>query len=300
MGGVNVSLNNMDVNLITSNPASTGDGIMNNLSLSYILYPGDIKVNNLSYYTEIGSTGAWGANLVYFNYGELNGYDPTGAATGEFNASEYALTVNRSYTIGNYRLGGNLRYAHSGIDSYAASALLIDMGGVFIHPQADFRVGMIIKNVGVVVSDYTESSNTNLPLDVQIGTSFKPSHMPVRFSFTLYELTRWKEIQASQETGIEPAGGIDAFFRHTVLGLELLINKNVELLFGYNHNRRQELKLSGLSGSSGFSYGLQIGIKAFRFGFSRQGYHIGGISNTFTLTSDLGRWIKKKSISEMN
>jgi len=299
LGGINISLVDKDVNLMSSNPALVGGELGQNLSLSYILYPGDIKISNASYLTNIGSTGNWGVNLVYFNYGELNGFDPTGAPTGKFNANEYAFTINRSHQIGNYRLGGNLKYAYSGISGYSASALFADLGGVFIHPEKDFTAALLIKNAGIVISDYTEQSDTGVPFDVQIGTSFKPTNMPVRFSFTMYDLTDWQNIdEGAEEAGIENPSGVDNFFRHTLLGVEFLLGKNVEILFGYNHKRRKELKLSESSGSSGISYGIMIGVQSFEFGFSRLGYQTGAISNTFTLTSDLGRWIKKKNITE--
>ena len=150
----------------------------------------------------------------------------------------------------------------------------------------------------MVINDYTDQSDTKIPLDVQAGTSFKPAHMPVRFSFTLYNLTDWKEVQGEADTGIENPTGLDQFFRHSILGLEFLITKNVELLFGYDHKKRKELKLPETSGNSGFSYGILIGVKAFKFGFGRNGYQTGGVSNTFTLTTNLGRWIKRKSVSE--
>jgi hypothetical protein len=298
-GGLNVSLADQDANLMTSNPALISNELDKYLSINYILFPGEIKVSNLSYVTNVANTGLWGANLVYFNYGDFQGYDPTGAPTQEFNANEYAFTISKSHQVGNYRLGANLRYVYSGIADYSASALIMDIGGVFIHPEKDLSVGLVLKNGGLVLSDYSETSETRIPLDVQIGTSFKPTHMPVRFSFSLYDLTDWQNYDDEAESvGLENTGGVDEFFQHTIFGMEFLIGKNVELLFGYAHKRRKELKLADISSSAGFSYGILIGVKSFEFGYSRLGYHTGGISNTFTLTSNLGRWIKRKEISD--
>src|SRR5690606_30809834 len=93
-------------------------------------------------------------------------------------------------TMGVFTLGANLKFAQSYLDSYTASAVLLDIGGIYAHPEKDFTVGMVIKNFGVVVKDYTEGSGSNLPFDVQIGTTFKPQYMPFRFSLTAYNLTR--------------------------------------------------------------------------------------------------------------
>lgn len=300
LGGTNVSLNGSDVNFITSNPALGDEKLNQHLSLNYILYPGDIKISNVTYVTDIGSTGNWGVNLLYFNYGELEGYDPTGFYTGNFSAKEFAFSINKAHQIGNYRMGANLKYAQSRIENFSATALMFDLGGVFIHPQKDFSVGMTMKNVGGLFSDFTDQSSTTLPFDLQVGTSFKPTHMPVRFSVAFYELTNWQDINAETagEIGIEEPSTVDEIFRHTIWGFEFLFGQNVEFLFGYDHKQRSELRLSESSGGTGFSYGLMFKVKSFEFGFSRRTYHVGGVSTTFTLTSALGSWAKSKNISE--
>jgi hypothetical protein len=171
---------------------------------------------------------------------------------------------------------------------------------VFIHPQKDFTVGMVIRNLGVVLQDYTSDVQSSLPFDVRIGTSFKPEHMPFRFSLSIYDLVNWSTTDELASTGTEyqEPTSVDKVFRHTIWSTEIIIGKYVNVLLGYNHRRRKELKLQNSSSGSGFSYGVMIAINAFEFGFSRASYHVAGASNTFTLTTGLSKIIKKKKLIE--
>jgi len=300
VGGINISRNERENNLFTSNPALVGLAMSRNLSLNYILYPGDIKISNITYTTDISNTGSWSANVVYFNYGSMDAYDDTGASIGEINASDYALSIGKSHRQGNFRVGANMKFAVSDIATYKSSALLFDLGGVFIHPQKDFTVGMVFRNLGVVLQDYTSDTKSSLPFDARIGTSFKPEHMPFRFSLSIYDLVNWSQTDelASIDTEYQEPTSVDKVFRHTIWSTEIIIGKYVNVLIGYNHRRRKELKLQSSSSGSGFSYGIMVAINAFEFGFSRATYHVAGASNTFTLTTGLSNIIKKKKLIE--
>lgn len=76
----------------------------------------------------------------------------------------------------------------SSVAGFRSNALLFDLGGTFVHPEKDLTIGLAIKNVGFVLSEYSGTSDTQLPFDVQAGITFKPKHMPLRFSITAYNL----------------------------------------------------------------------------------------------------------------
>jgi hypothetical protein len=124
--------------------------------------------------------------------------------------------------------------------------------------------------------------------------------MPFRFSLSVYDLTNWHKSDpaTSKETEYEEPTSLDLAFRHTIWSTEVIIGKYVNVLFGYNHKRRKELKLDTGSSGSGFSYGVMIAINAFELGFSRASYHVAGASNTFTLTTDLSKITRKNKTIE--
>ena len=295
LGGTNVSRDNRDNNLITYNPSLVGDSLIGDLSINYLLYPGDVKISNVTYTTGIRNTGNWTFNLVYFNYGKIDGYDITGAGTGTFSANEYAVAVGKSHRIENYTVGATFRVGHSTIAGNTSTAIFTDLGGSFIHPEKDFTVGLSIRNLGVVIDDYSSVSQTRLPIDVQVGTSFKPPHMPFRFSLTGYRLTDWSSAteETSAITGVSRPSTVDQLFRHLLIGTEVLIGKYVVGIISYNHRRRRELR-SESGGGAGFSYGLLVNVRNFEFGYSRATYHIAGASNTFTLVGNMNQLIRKK------
>ncbi len=116
------------------------------------------------------------------------------------------------------RWGVNLKFASSGIESYRASALLFDIGGLFEHPEKELAIGMTFKNVGFFLSDYTSTANSEVPFDIHLGVTFKPEHMPVRFSLTSYNLYQGDLTIFDPDNDIllvkEEAGRLDKVFRH--------------------------------------------------------------------------------------
>ena len=166
--------------------------------------------------------------------------------------------------------------------------MLFDVGGVFIHPDKEFTVGMAIKNFGFVTSEFTSANSTTLPFDVQIGTSIKPEHMPIRFSVTLHQLQEWNLMHSDEEINSLNTG-LDNFFRHVVLAAEIILNEHVSLLTGYNHLRRKDLRLEQSGGFSGFSLGTAITFNAFELVYAFGGYHVAGNTNTFTLAANLSQ-----------
>lgn len=297
-GGLNVSLSDWDVNMFFSNPASLNKSMFGNLAFNHTFYYGGVHLNRLAYSHEFEKTGIWGFGVQHINYGSIDGYDPSGNYIGDYQANDIALVAGNAQQSGNFRFGANIKWVYSNLVGYNASALLFDVGGMFIHPSTDFNVGLTIKNVGFRLFDYTASSNTRLPFDVQLGASLKPEHMPVRFSVTAYHLDTWDILYYDEENNVgrEKPGTFEIIFSHLNFGAEFLVSKNVHLRGGYNYLVRQDLKLPNKSGASGLSFGLLIRIKAFDFSYSRAMYHAAGGINYIGLTSNISKFYKKKEV----
>jgi len=296
LGGVNVSIPDEDLNMAFSNPALTSDTLSGMASFNYLSYFANVGALSAIYQHNLGKYGSWYLGVISFDYGDFEGRDPTGAVTTDFDASETLLVLGRSHTVGHFTFGASLKFTNSSIAEYAANSLALDIGGVFKHPDKELNVGIVIKNAGIVLSDYTSDDDSKLPFDVQLGTTFKPQHMPFRFSFTAYNLSKGDSAffnTNDPNAGDEP-GTADKIFRHLNAGVELLISKNVNLRAGYNHLVRQELKLEETAGGAGFSFGLMFRIKAFEFSYSRGGYHAAGGSNNFGLAVNTNRFYKNK------
>ena len=300
LGGTNITSGMGDLGMVSSNPALLTDTSNNHLTVHWLNYFADISESSLTYARSFENAGTWAFNLSFFNYGEIERFDDLGFVSGTFNASEYTFSLSHSRKFGVFRAGTTVRLAVSDIASFQATALLIDVGGIFQHPEKELTIGMMIRNLGALLSDYTDENASKLPLDIQLGLTYKPEFMPLRFSVTARNLNRTDAVYfdptGSSLTGQEEAPGFgEEVFRRLVIGTEIILSDHFQLRAGYNHLLRQELKLENVSGGAGFSFGLMFKIKRFEFSYARALYHTAGGSNTLQLTMDLGGIIKKKN-----
>ncbi|MFN3403674.1 MAG: type IX secretion system protein PorQ [Cytophagaceae bacterium] len=303
LGGVNVSVRDYDVNMFKQNPALINDSMQGQLSISYLPYFADINATSLATGFRAGKAGFFTAGLQYFNYGTMTETDATGNVLGSFSAKDYALMIGKSHTVEHFTIGASLKFVNSRIGSYNASAFLMDIGGLFVHPEQDFTIGLAVKNLGVTLNRFSPDSKVNLPFNVQLGTSFKPEHLPVRLSITAHHLHQWdivyndpnkrgkmdldgNEIKEKTSTG-------DIILRHFIIGGEFILTKNFNIRASYNFLRRKELKLEERSGGAGISLGAMIRVKNFELAYTRAFYHVAGGSNHITVSTNLNRIIKK-------
>ena len=296
LSGVNITAQDEDVNMFLTNPALLVEDVHLHAAITYVDYLADIGYSSVAYAQKLGKAGMWGAALQYFDYGDFVGFDEAGNEAADFRARDFAAIISHSRTVGVFTMGANLKWAQSYLGTYSASAVLLDFGGIYKHPEKKLTVGLTIKNAGIVVNAFTDMADSKLPFDVQIGTTFQPEHMPIRFSITAYNLSRGDitYYDSSLRNNQDEPGAVDKVLRHAAFGAEVLLSKNVNLRFGYNHLVRKELRLEETSGGAGFSMGLMFRVKSFELAYSRSFYHVAGGSNVFTLASDLSTYIKKK------
>jgi hypothetical protein len=294
LGGVNTSLADRDVNFFFSNPALNSDSLVGTASASYQFYVAGIGQASAAYSHRFKKWGTMTFGLQHLSYGTIKGYDATGQPTQDFKSGETVLAVSKSHQVSHFRIGVNLKMAFSNIAGYRASALMLDLGGLFVHPTQDLRVGLVVKNLGAVLSQYTETSRAKLPFDVQLGVTFKPEHMPLRFSVTGYNLAR-TNVGYAAPPDPEP-GAFDKVMRRLTFGAEVLLHRNVNVLVGYNYLVHQELKLANAGGGAGITFGFSARIKSFEFVFSRGGYGVGNAGYTFTLSKNIDTLMKRRQL----
>jgi hypothetical protein len=292
LGGVNVSLADRDVNGFLFNPVLSGDTLAGFASANYQFNVADIGHASFSYLPTIKKVGTIAIGIQHYNYGSIESYDPSGNSLGEFHASETALIVSKNHQVQNFRFGASIKTAFSNLAGFRSSAIMFDLGGLFIHPEKELTIGLTLRNAGFVLSDYTDGSDSKLPIDVQVGATFKPKHMPFRFSLTTYRLIQ-PSTSSVVDSQLKSTGTIDKLFRHFNLGTEILLHRNVNILVGYNYARHQELKLEKAGGSAGLSYGFSARVKTFEFVFSRSIYVVGTAAYAFTLSSNINKLLNR-------
>lgn len=291
-GGINTSLTDRDVNYFLSNPSLVSDSLSGVASANYHFYVADIGQASFAYAHAFKKVGTLAFGIQNLDYGNITSYDETGNELGDFSSGETTITVGKSHQVENFKLGINLKTVFSNIAGYRATALLLDVGGVFVHPKEDFTVGIVIKNAGLVLSEYSATSESKVPFDVQLGVTYKPTHMPLRFSVTAYNLVNADVTYFDQQMQKEEPGIVDKVLRRFNFGAELLIHKNVNILAGYNYLVHQELKLENAGGGAGVSLGFSARVKSFEFVFSRSAYVAGTAGYAVTLSANIDKMLK--------
>lgn len=295
LSGVNVSYANKDQNFLFSNPALVGDTLSGMFSANYLFHVADIGQATFVATKTFNKVGTISFGIQHINYGQIEAYDATGAPAGTFNSGETALVISKSHQLSNFRLGINMKTVFSNLAGFRASALIFDLGGVFLHPTQDLTIGLVLKNLGFRLSDYSETSTSKLPFDVQAGVTYKPEHMPVRFSVTTYNLATPGDL-FDDSNAEDTSGTLDKVMRHFTFGAEILFHRSVHGLIGYNFLRQTELKAASGGGGSGFSYGIMVKVKTFDFGISSSRYSIGNSNYTFSVAANMDRLIFKRTV----
>lgn len=298
LGGVNVSLNAENGLMSFNNPALTDSLEAGDLAISWLNYFADINLSTGSYV--LGTPGGRKITLgaVFMDYGSFQGFDDTGIQQGKFNAKEYYIIAGTSHQLNAFNLGVNLKFAHSLLESHSASALLMDIGGTFKPGPEGLLFGMTFKNIGFVLSDYSDLAESSIPVDVQVGTTFKPTYMPFRFSITAYNLVRSDAVYFDESLNVnesEPGFG-EEIFRRLNFGAELLLSKAFQVQFGYNYLTRKELRLQQTGGGAGFSFGLSLHLKRFELAYAHSQFHAAGGTNQLTLATNIKQFGRKDNL----
>lgn len=302
LGSEIVSIYDGDVNLLQENPAALNSKMFRTASLSYLNFFADIYGFSGAYAHEFGSF-PLGFSVQYFDLGVIKEADATGQVLGESSADAYTIGLTTSQKVGNYSLGISAKFLGNEISGYNSHAVAADLGGMFIHPERDWQIGMVIKNAGFVLDSYSTVEDANLPFDVLVGTSYKLENMPLRLNITAHHLHKWdityldrertKTIDLEGNVQYEEKSFADNLARHFIVGGEFVLGENVLLWFSYNYQRRKELRLVERSGGAGFSFGAMVKVNAFSISYAKAMYHIAGGTNNITISADLNRFIKR-------
>jgi hypothetical protein len=278
------------------NPALLDSSLSGQLMLSHQWLYAGLRHSGMNYAHQFKKAGTWGLGLQYLDYGQMQGYDASGMATGTFTATDYVVQLSHARSWEAYRAGASLKWASSGIAAYRADALLLDAGGAFQHPGRELVAAFAVRNLGLLRRSYTDLQKTTMPLELRLGITFKPQFMPFRFSVTAHQLQQPGPGSGDPLAPVnkeEPAL-VDNIMRHFAAGTELLLSKNLNLRAGYNHLRRRELRLENAAGMSGFSLGLMLKIRGLQFDYTQAWYHMAGGSSQLGLIVETNRIFKNK------
>ena len=306
LGGFALGLIDDDAALAYQNPAALRPEMSGQVTLNHSFLVAGIQHGFANYARTVDRWKlTWHGGFKYIAYGTFDLTDPTGAINGTFRAGEYALTVGAGKQLTDrYSIGSNLKLISSQLESYTSFGLAIDLAGMYYDPEKRVGFSILGRNIGTQITRYRDDNSEALPFDFQLAFGKRLQYLPFRIGIVYHNLHRWN-IRYDDPNNPENQSGffgeesemdsgspfLDNLLRHFVFNGEFLFGKldNFRVRFGYNHARRQELRVRGLRSLTGFSYGVGIKIKRFRVEYGRANYHLGGGGDHLSISTQIGK-----------
>jgi hypothetical protein len=295
LGGSPVAVLDNDLNLGLFNPALLNEEMKQQVALSYMPYLAGINLGYSSYCHHFDSVGiTTSASVQYIDYGPFRRRDETGADLGTFRPGEYVVQLGGSHAVDSlFRVGVNLKFIHSQLDTYSASGIAWDIGGVFEKKALGLTVAGMLRNIGLMTKTYV-GEKEDLPFQLQLSSTFKFKHAPFRIGLSVDNLQQWDltYVDPNQAAQVDPTTGeavvdkvttAEKALWHIVPNAEVIFGKNFMLRFGYNYKRRQELNLPEKPGLTGMSLGIGLKVSKLHLSYGFAQFYPGSATNTISL-----------------
>lgn len=280
------------------NPATINPEMNNQLQVNYANWLGDVNYGTAAYaYTWDRHVQTFQVGVTYLDYGNFNGFNEQGIATGEFGGSDIAVSAGYSYNIpfSDIYLGANIKVISSRLEQYSSIGGAVDFGALYYDEDKAVRIALVVRNIGTQFTLYNEVREP-LPLEVAVGFSNTMKKLPLRLHVTLENLQRWNlafSNDANAQTDLD-GNVIDedpSFFnnvlRHTIFGLEFFPEQTFQVRLGYNFRRGQELSIQDTRAFSGVSAGFSLKINKMRFSYTHARYTLASHTSLFGVNINL-------------
>ena len=299
LGGEVLTLIN-DVNQPIWNPSTINAELDKQLSINYTSFLAGISVGSASYSQVINRRfGAIHGSIKYLNYGTLIEADENGNETGDFKASDVALSVGYAFNLPwtNFFMGFNGKLVNSTISSFTSNGIAADIAVLYYSPYKSYAFTLVARNMGTQIQSF-DGTNEKLPFKVAVGGSYKLRYVPLKWHVTLDNLQQWEIAVPNPSNSTSDLEGNTtdekiSFFtnaiRHLVIGAELFPESPINLRAGYNFRRSSELKLQNSRTFSGISFGFGIKMNKLKFNYAFSKYHAATSASTFSLQIDLDK-----------
>jgi hypothetical protein len=168
---------------------------------------------------------------------------------------------------------------HAFIDQRQATALAVDLGGLYRVPERRLAIGASLRHLGGMLDGFV-GTREPLPLDLQVGLTKRLAHLPLLLTVTGYDLT-------NLSTGIKGGSTTDHVLGHLAFGAELQPGNVLRLRVGYNHRRSTELALTDRFDLAGLGLGFGVTVSALTVDYAYNSWSSLGGLHQFTLRANL-------------
>lgn len=296
LGGSNVGLNEGDLSFALCNPALLNNDTHQMLQMNYCYLMQGTMFGSVLYGHNFGRSkwethpdepdkpNHFAAGVHYLDYGKMKYADSEGNLTGgTFGARDILIDVIYARQLGpQFTVGVSLKPIISNYESYTSFALGADVGGHFQTKDSTFQLGLTLQNIGWQLkgfySDEGGQKREMLPLNLQLGLSYRVAHAPIRFGLTIHNIQQYRlgypftNPPTNNLTGEVVSTDIkwyDMLFRHTIWFIDIVPQSNkFYLTLSYNHRRRMEMHLQDQRSLAGFALGGGVRLSGVHVGFA--------------------------------
>ena len=323
LGGSSVSLSDGDISMGMCNPALLHANSHMTLQLNYSYYLPGTMFGSALYGHNFGRSkiekpyegegepdkpNYFAVGIHYLDYGTMKYADEYGNQTGgSFGARDILIDIMYARQLHPcWKVGVTLKPVYSIYESYTSFAIGADVGAHFQTKDSTFQMGLVLQNIGwQIKSFYSREDGTGheiLPLNLQLGLTYRLKHAPLRFHLQIHNMQtwylnyEWTSLDKSPTTGDIISHNIpwyDMMFRHTIWCIEVVPkSERFYIALSYNHRRRAELQLIDQRSLAGFALGAGVRIKQVRIGFAISQMTKSNFSYQAGITLDINSMMK--------
>ena len=305
LGGTNVALQDGDISMAFANPALLCPATDKVLQLNYAylmdgtmlgsaMYGHNFGPSSIEKKSPIDKPNFFAVGLHYLDHGQMPYADEYGNLTGgTFTAKDILIQLMYARQLGQtFSIGVALKPILSFYESYSSVALGMDIGGHYHTPDSSLHLGLALRNVGWQLKgfydEYGFQHREMLPLNLELGLSYRLKHAPIRLSLTMHNLQRWDI--APMESEVK---WYDMLFRHTIWAVDIVPrSERYYITVSYNHRRQAEMNLTNIKSLAGISLGAGVKIYKFRLGFAISQYTKSNFTYQVSLSTDINSFLK--------
>lgn len=306
LGGSNIATRDGELSFALCNPALLSEETHMVLNLNYANYMLSSNFASVLYGHNYGAN-RFAAAIHYLDYGRIQYADEMGNRNGRtFSAQDILFQVSYARELGHgFSVGASLKPVVSAYEAYTSFALGADAGAHYQTRDSSFHIGLSLQNIGWQLKTfYAGGRREMLPLNLQLGLSYRFRHAPIRLGMTVHNMQRWNLSyqttnqprsvtmldETDKETGVK---WYDMLFRHTIFSVEIVPkNDRFWLAVSYNHRMRQEMQMSDVRSIAGMAVGAGLRIKQFRLGYAFTMYQKGAYVHQVSLSMNIKELMK--------
>ncbi|MBD3258820.1 PorV/PorQ family protein [candidate division GN15 bacterium] len=235
------------------------------VSLGHFAWYQDISVEQAAFALPLKSRGlVAAASITYVNYGTVEGYDATGAYTGDLTVYDWVGGLSLGYMVNDQlSVGVTGKFVNQKLDDFSASTFAADLGLKYYF--RDFTLAAAVTNFGGNMT-FDETAES-LPTAARIGIAARPFG---------------NSMVASLE--VEQRFEGDLILRQ---GIEMGFSNRYYLRTGYDYLPSQDGR--NLSTALSFGAGIRLDMASFDYAYTPNDKTTSEDLHRFTLVFSLGR-----------